>query len=140
MGNGFKITGCHFGFNRSRGVIIKAGEGEIRGNRFEGCEMTAILISPEYWWLEAGSGHNVKVLGNTIGHCGQGVSVLTRGGRGTLAPAGGHSNIVVAENTITDTPGLHIRVASTKGLTLRANQCDPQKIKIENCTDVTRQP
>ena len=138
VGNGFKIVGCTFGFNRSRGAIVKAGSGEIRDNSFDRCEMTAILLAPEYWWLEGGSGNDVRVTGNKITRCGRGVEVFARGGRGQLSPPGAHRNIVITGNTITETLGLHIRAASTKGLTLRNNICDPKKVKIEQCAGVTR--
>jgi hypothetical protein len=140
VGNGFKVVGCTFGFNRSRGAIIKAGAGEIRDNRFEGCAMTAILLAPEYWWLEGGSGNDVRVTGNTITRCGQGIAVFARGGRGKLSPPGAHRNITITGNAITATSGLHIRAASTRGLVLRNNKCDPKKIKVEQCTDITRDP
>jgi hypothetical protein len=55
VGNNFAVRNCNFGFNRSRGILIKASHGEITGNHLEGCRMSAILVAPEYWWLEAGS-------------------------------------------------------------------------------------
>ncbi|HUD48565.1 MAG TPA: right-handed parallel beta-helix repeat-containing protein [Candidatus Baltobacteraceae bacterium] len=70
VGNGFSVKGCDFGFNRSRGILIKASHGEVSGNHIEGSKMSAILVTPEYWWLEAGSSSDVTIAGNTIRVCG----------------------------------------------------------------------
>lgn len=66
MGNGFSVKNCTFGNNRSRGILIKASNGEISGNRIVNCGMQAIKISPEYQWLESGSSRNVAIIGNTV--------------------------------------------------------------------------
>ena len=44
IGSGSAVKGCNFGFNQSRGILIKASRGEISGNRMEGCWMSAILV------------------------------------------------------------------------------------------------
>ncbi len=75
VGNGFSVKGCDFGFNRSRGILIKASHGDVSGNHLEGCKMSAILVTPEYWWLEAGSSSDVTISGNTIRDCG-GIALL----------------------------------------------------------------
>jgi hypothetical protein len=125
IGNGFVIENGRFGFNRSRGAIIKASRGEIRGNRFEGCQMASVLLAPEYWWMEAGSGDDVIVRDNVIRntpHCA--IEVLARGGNGKTAPAGAHNDIVIRDNRIEGAPRPAIRVTSTKGLTIAGNRLD----------------
>jgi len=86
-----------FGFNRSRGILIKASHGEITGNRLEGCWMSAILVAPECWWLEAGSSTDLTITGNSITNCGAvPICVEASGGNGGVAPAGAHRNIAVS--------------------------------------------
>jgi hypothetical protein len=44
-----------FGFNRSRGILIKASRGTITNCTLRGSWIVGILVSPEWWWLESGS-------------------------------------------------------------------------------------
>lgn len=140
MGSGFRVIGCDFGFNRSRGILIKASNGIVKDNRLEGCWGEAVKIAPEYWWLESGSSSNVKILGNTIKNCfGKGIAVYAVAGKGGTAPAGAHNDIVIENNTITNTGAPHIWVTSTRGLVLRGNRYDRGALKIEKCEDIQRQ-
>ena len=88
VGNGLRVENCYFGYNRSRGILIKAGEGEVVGNTIERCGMTAILIAPEYRWLEAGYVRNLRVADNVI--IGSGHSAIAVHGFGN---GGAHDNI-----------------------------------------------
>ncbi len=65
-GNGFAVMDCTFGNNRSRGILIKASDGTIRGNRIENAHMQAIKIAPEYEWLESGYSRNLDVMSNVV--------------------------------------------------------------------------
>ena len=122
IGNDFGVKGCDFGYNRSRGILIKASHGEVSGNRIEGCEMSAILIAPEYWWLEAGSSSDLKIIGNTIAACkGIPICIEANAGNGDIAPAGAHHNIIITGNTVKDCPAPGILVCSTSGLRLGTN-------------------
>jgi len=125
VGNGFLVKDCDFGFNRSRGILIKASHGEVSGNKIEGSRMSAILVSPEYWWLEAGSSSDVKITGNAIRACG-GIPILVEasGGNGNIAPAGAHCDITITGNQISDGAMPGILVTSTAGLRLENNQLD----------------
>lgn len=125
IGNGFAVKDCEFGFNRSRGILIKASHGEIAGNRLEDSRMSAILVSPEYWWLEAGSSSDLTISGNTITDCGGiPICVEAAGGNGRIAPAGAHQDIRITGNTVQNCflPG--ILVTSTTGLTIGGNHFD----------------
>lgn len=139
IGNGFKVAGCDFGFNRSRGILIKASHGEVSGNTIEGCVEEAIKVSPEYWWLEAGSSNNVLITGNNIRNCeGMGIAVYALAGAGGLAPAGAHNDIVIRDNRLRNVAGREIWVTSTRGLILRDNdfgESEPD-IKLEDCERV----
>jgi hypothetical protein len=139
MGNGFKVMGCDFGFNRSRGILIKASHGEVSNNRLVGCVEEAIKVAPEFWWLEAGSSNDVRITGNTIERCdGMGIAVYAQAGAGGLAPAGAHNHIVIEGNRLRDVGARDIWVTSTRGLVLRDNDfgdAEPD-IKLEHCEDV----
>ena len=125
IGNGFTVKDCQFGFNRSRGILIKASHGEISGNQIEGSCMSAILVSPEYWWLEAGSSSDLKISGNTIIACGGiPICVEATGGNGQIAPVGAHRDIRIIGNTLQKCFQPGILVTSTTGLTLADNQLD----------------
>jgi hypothetical protein len=113
MGNVFTVKGCEFGFNRSRGILLKASHGEVSGNRLEGCEMSAILVAPEYWWLKAGSSSDLKITGNTILACkGNPICVEANAGNGAIAAAGAHQDITITGNIVRDCPAPGILVCS----------------------------
>jgi hypothetical protein len=125
MGAGFQVRGCHFGFNRSRGILIKASGGEVSDNILEGSRMSAILVSPEYWWLEAGSSDEVAIRDNVIRDCG-GISIRVQaiaGNRG-IAPAGAHQKIEVRGNRVFDSVRPGILVTSTSGLAIADNHLE----------------
>jgi hypothetical protein len=126
MGNGFLVQGCDFGFNRSRGILIKASDGKVLNNKVTESWMMAVLVSPEYWWLESGSSNNVEIRGNVITGCrGRPIYVHAQGGEGLIsgkaAPAGAHNNITIAGNTMTDCLLPGIEVTSTLGLKVEGN-------------------
>jgi parallel beta-helix repeat protein len=122
VGNGFLVQDCTFGFNRSRGILIKASHGEVRGNHLEGSWMSAILVTPEYWWLEGGSSDDVKITGNSIRACkGVAICVEAAGGSGAIARAGTHRDITITGNTVMDCLLPGIMVTSTAGLRLENN-------------------
>jgi parallel beta-helix repeat protein len=142
VGNGFSVVDCDFGFNRSRGILIKASQGEVRDNRMEGCWGEAIKVSPEFWWLEAGSSNDVKIVGNRILNClGKGIAVYAIPGKGGTAPAGAHNDIVIENNIVTKTAQTSIWVTSTRGLTLRNNTVDDAEggVVLENCDELVGQ-
>lgn len=95
VGNGFKVNDCRFGFNRSRGILIKAGDGEVNGNILESCGMQSILVAPEYYWLEAGFSRNLQICDNTITNSGK-EAVAIKG----IGNFPGHKNITISGNRI----------------------------------------
>jgi len=130
IGNGFAIRNCRLGFNRSRGILVKAGRGEITGNEIEGSVSTAILVSPEFWWLEAGLSDDLVISGNRIsGGGGMGIAVVAVGGDRSLAPAGAFRNITIKDNTISGGPSPGLLATSIRGLVESGNvvEVDPQK-------------
>ncbi len=133
MGNGFLVQGCDFGFNRSRGILIKASDGKVIGNKISGSRMMAILVAPEYWWLESGSSNNVEISGNTITDClDVGIEVVAHAGTGKLAPSGAHRKIVISGNKISNSPLPNIVVTSTSELRIEGNSITPSAGKISD--------
>jgi parallel beta-helix repeat protein len=125
IGNGFLVKGCTFGFNRSRGILIKASRGEVVGNHLEGCWMSAVLVAPEYWWLEAGSSSDLKIAGNVITACkGVPINIEATAGNGQIAAAGAHQNLSITGNTIGNCTMPGIVVQSTSGLRIEGNKLD----------------
>ncbi len=99
-GAGFKIINCHLGSTRSRGILVKADNGLIKGNTIVGCMMSAVSIGPEFYWNEAGYVDNTVVTGNKIINCGgapYGGPAIFLHGDGSI----GNSNITISNNSIT---------------------------------------
>ena len=128
VGNGFLVKDCTFGYNRSRGILIKASSGEVVGNTLVGSRMAAILVSPEYWWLEAGNSSDVVIRDNVIADCGRtAIDVSAHDAKGKVAPAGAHNRITIADNRIAGCPLPCIAVTSTDQLNVRGNRIMAQQ-------------
>jgi hypothetical protein len=114
--------------------------------------MSAVMVAPEYWWLESGSASNVEISGNAITDCGgTGIAVFAEGGRGKRSPAGSHNHIVISGNMFSGCPLPNICVTSTDDLRIERNAfnapttakrppfgLDPAKlapVMTENCTN-----
>jgi hypothetical protein len=122
IGNGFVVKDCDFGHNRSRGILIKASKGEVTSNRIIKSRMAAVLIAPEFYWMEAGSSSEVLVKDNFIEGCLQTpIQILAKGGDRKTLPAGAHRKISIVRNSMIDCPWPLIRVTSTKGLIIKDN-------------------
>lgn len=122
IGNGFLVKNCDFGDNRSRGILIKASQGEVTGNRVHRSRMAAVLISPEFEWMEAGCSSDVVVKDNMFEGIGQTpIRILAEGGNGKPLLAGAHRNISVINNRFKDCPWPLIEANSVAGLTLAGN-------------------
>jgi hypothetical protein len=136
MGNGFVVQGCDFGFNRSRGIIIKASEGKVINNKLTENWMPAILVAAECWWLESGNADNVEIRGNIISGCHeQAILVCAHSGSGLIngkpALAGAHRHIVIADNSMTNCPFPNIEVTSLQGGKIENNVfCLPPGAKL----------
>ena len=148
VGNGFVIRDCDFGHNRSRGILIKASNGEVSGNLISHCRMAAILVSPEFWWMEAGLPSNLMIRKNIIKGCFETpIQIHAFAGSRAVLPAGTLRNISVIENRIEDSTWPLIHVRSTSGLIIKDNLLPasppsngrrnskeaPQAILLENC-------
>lgn len=122
MGNNFLVQDCDFGMNRSRGILVKASQGAVINNQLQGNWGNAILVSPEWYWLESGSSNDIEIRGNVIRECRDvGIAVMARGGDGRIAPTGGHNRIRITDNQIHESPYPAVFVSSTKDLTVSGN-------------------
>jgi hypothetical protein len=61
IGSGFLVKDSTFGPHRSRGILIKGSNGGIIGNTCRGNWGNGIQISPEWWWMEAGSSDDLMI-------------------------------------------------------------------------------
>ena len=126
VGNGFVVKDCDFGYNRSRGILIKASHGEVSGNRITNGWMAAVLIAPEFWWFEAASSSDVVIKNNTITGCKRpAIEIIAPGGNGKPLPAGAHRQLEISGNTMAHSVWPNIHVTSTDGLTLQGNTLTP---------------
>lgn len=126
VGNGFAVKDCDFGYNRSRGILIKASHGEVTGNTITHGWMAAVLVTPEHWWLESASSSDVRVANNTIVGCRRpAIEVVAPGGNGKPLASGAHRQITIEGNTITGSVWPNIYVTSTDGLVIRDNRLTP---------------
>jgi hypothetical protein len=122
LGHGFSVKDCDFGENRSRGILIKASNGEISGNRITNSRMHAILVSPEFWWMEAGMSSNLIIQNNHIKDCLETpIEIHALGGNRQILPAGALHNISILNNRIEDSVWPLIHVTSTSDLTMDRN-------------------
>lgn len=126
MGNDFLVQGNDFGFNRSRGILIKGSNGAVRNNKLTQNLGAAILVTPEYWWLESGSAKDVLIADNTIRDCSSfAIKVGALAGQGGVAPSGAHSDITISGNVITGSPLPNIVATSTDDLRITGNVLAP---------------
>jgi hypothetical protein len=152
IGNGFVVKDCDFGHNRSRGILIKASKGEVSGNRITNSRMAAVLVSPEFWWMEAGTSGDMFIQDNIIEGCLQTpIQILAHGGDGHPLPSGAHRNISILGNRMVDCTWPLIRATSTSGLIIKDNKHPetppawqltspqggtPVAIELDQCNDV----
>ena len=126
VGNGFLVKNCDFGFNRSRGILIKASQGQVLGNTISQGWMAAVLVSPEYWWSEAACSSDVVIRDNKIVGCRQpAIEIVAPGGNGKPLPSGAHRNISIIGNSLEQSAWPNIRVTSTDHLVIKDNQLTP---------------
>ena len=119
-GAGFKIIGCRLGNTRSRGILIKADDGLIKGNVIEGCGQAAVSLGPEYYWNEADYVRHVLVASNTF----RGNGIAAYGGGAVLVHgdgAVGNQSIIVQHNHFVANVQGDVDVQWTNGLTLTGN-------------------
>ena len=122
VGNGFAVKDCDFGYNRSRGILIKASHGVVSGNRIArgwigGARRAGVLV------VRGGERERCNDGDNVITGCRQpAIEVLAQGGNNEPLPSGAHRDIRITGNVIRQSAWPNIRVTSTTGLVLTGNQ------------------
>jgi hypothetical protein len=114
--------------------------------------MAAVLVSPEFWWMEAGISSDVVIKDNIIEGCLQTpIQIHAKEGNGQPLPAGALRNISILNNRIEDCAWPLIHVTSTSGLIVTDNEYPkahpewqtvssggkaPEAIALEQCENV----
>jgi hypothetical protein len=128
VGNGFRIEGNTFGPIRSRPVLIKASRGVISGNTITGAAgegvRGAIVVGPEYFWMEGSAGSDILMENNVIEN-GTAPAIFIGGYLNepdTPLPADSRSNIRIIGNSIRRNTAPAIVVQGCTALTVRDNR------------------
>ena len=122
LGNGVKVLNCTVGPTRSRGILIKSSDVLVSGNTVIGTWGQGIKMSPEYRWLEAGTGENIKVVDNFISESHEAATAIYAvGGNGETGAIGSHQNVEIIGNEISGSVNPGIAVTSTSDLFLDNN-------------------
>jgi len=133
--NGFVIRNNYFHDHRARGMLIQAGDGLVEDNRIENVMAAGIQVTTDArTWQEGFGSRNLVIRGNVLrgvnyamwerGQTGRHMAALnvvvdTETGLGDYPV---HRDILIEGNTIEDTPGLAILIASASGVTIRGNR------------------
>ena len=145
MGRGFLVKDCYFGFNRSRGILIKASDGKVIGNKLEENWMSAVLVSPEAYWMESGCSDNLDIKNNVIigNKSTKAISIDARSTSGQLAGPGLHNNINIINNRFVGCPLPCVSVSVTKGGIIQNNSIESpinttnsEWLILDKCTDI----
>lgn len=122
LGNGAKVIDCKVGPTRSRGILLKSSDVTVTGNTIHDTWGQAIKMSPEYKWLEAGTGNNIIIQNNTISDSHEpAIAVYAFGGNGQMGAVGSHDNVEITDNVITNTLNPAIVVTATSNLLIENN-------------------
>lgn len=131
----FVIRNNTFHDHRARGMLIQARGGLIEGNRISRVMAAALQMTTDAnYWQEGFGCEDIIVRNNVFEGCNY--AGWERGARGRhmacinlivdttkgLGEYPVHRNIVIEGNTITDTPGLAVLVASSRGVVIRNNR------------------
>ena len=122
IGSGFLVKDSLFGPNRSRGILIKGSNGSVVGNTCRGNWGDGLLVTPEWWWQEAGSSDDLMITDNKISDCRDTpINIIAHAGSGGTSPAGAHNRIKVLNNTVQTARLPAIRVTSLKEGAIEGN-------------------
>lgn len=141
IGNGFEIVDCEVGHNRSRGLLIKSGEGVIRNNLISGCAMSGLALCPEIFWMGAGLANNMEISNNTIEKCmfesdlkdfyqSAAFVVMSEAPCGGYAPAGAMQNINIHDNKVIGCPRPSMVLTSIDSGSIYNNEVIPDTTMI----------
>lgn len=134
MGSGYVIRDNIILDCFARGILPKAADGVIEGNRIERTARAAIELLPElYWWSESDYSTNVVIRDNVIRQVGMNrdtghtrhpgaINIFAfRAGQYVGAP-GGHQDLTITGNTIEDCDGPNMLVTSAQRVRIEGNR------------------
>ena len=131
MGSGFNIRNCSIKNHRARGILIKADDGLIEGNAIDGSTIAGLVISPEYYWNEAGYSRNVIVRNNVFRHCGYATAGPWTGQAGAVTVAGegeqksgiafGNQHLQFINNAFEDNDGVNLLIDGAQDVLIQGN-------------------
>ena len=135
---GTTIKNCTFGWNTARGIVVKCPDAVIENNHIEGCTNDGLMALPDLMWAESHFAVNLVVRGNTFkNNClaanaynsgnVDNIGALVVGVVPTYHVSGfmdtyGNKNILIENNTITDSQNYGIVVTNADGVTVRNNK------------------
>ena len=129
-GAGYVIRHCHVHDHRARGMLLKADDGLVEGNAVDGSTIAGLVISPEYYWNEAGYSRRVTVRDNVFRHCGyatataghpQAAAVCVTGEADHAGTGWGNRQIAFERNSVEDCDGCNLLINDAAGVTVTAN-------------------
>ncbi len=112
--------------HRARGMLLKAPNGLVEHNEIDGSTMGGIVLTPEFWWNEAGYSRNVIIRDNTVRHVAyaphQLGGVVIAALNGDFPALGyGNQNIVIEHNRFEGINGVNLLITSAKDVQVRNN-------------------
>lgn len=131
-----RISGSYFHDGFVRGVLLKAQDALVEGNRFERIGQSAIICSAQKYWLEGPCPERITIRHNTIADCGQmlGARMWAQHNLGAIsiasdpgvAVAVGRQNVgfAILGNTITNAPVAGIYLANVHDAEVADNVID----------------
>ena len=124
-GSGYIVRNSLIRNHRARGMLLKADRGVVEGNTVEGSTMGGIVVTPEFWWNEAGYSRNVTIRGNTIRHVAyapeQLGAVVIAAIENTPVAGAGNEHIVLADNRFEDIDGVNLLITSARDVLIKDN-------------------
>ena len=149
-GAGFVVRNCRIRNHRARGLLIKADDGLIEGNEIDGSTIAGLVISPEFYWNEAGYARHVVVRDNVFRHCGyatataghpQAATVCVTGEADHVGAGWGNRDITLEHNAFEDDDGCNLLVNDAAGVTITGNAfVRPQRSPTDRGTGVGVDP
>jgi hypothetical protein len=124
-GSGYIVRNTTIRNHRARGMLLKADRGLIEDNTVEGSTMGGIVITPEFWWNEAGYSRDVTIRRNTIRHVANAPeqlgAVVIAAVENTPVAGAGYEHIVLASNHFEDIDGVNLLITSARDVLVKDN-------------------
>ena len=128
-GSGYVLLNNTIRNHRARGMLLKARNGVVKGNRIDNSTLGGIVLTPELSWGEGDYSGNVSVIDNNITavcigkQCYGGIAVGAVAPGHVLAggPPYGHANITIARNWLKNISQMNIWASTVDGLVIEDN-------------------